>query len=237
MTKSKFTEDLIYSQVFTFDVLSYFDSIATDENFDWIEKYFNVLIKDENNSAEKFNIHHIRPCCSFKDNEHKNRKQTQKLGDDFNGNVIKLSVYNHLFAHYYLWKIFNNKDLKESFQRMCGQQQYIDTLTENELKNIARLKEDCAKKNQTEEEKLEYRKNYRESNQEKRKEYAKIYHENNKEKESKYHKEQYENNKEKILKKIKEYRKNNKEKISKTSKEWYKNNKDRKIKATKRMEY
>lgn len=160
MAKYKFTEDLIYSQVFSFEVLDYFDSITTNENFEWIEKYFNVLIKDENKTAEKFNTHHIRPCCTFKDENHKNRKQTQKLGDEFNGNIIKLSIYNHIFAHFYLWKIFNTLDLKISFQRMCGEGKYVDNFTEDELDEIARLKEECAKKNQTEEEKKEYKKIY-----------------------------------------------------------------------------
>ena len=50
----------------------------------------------------------------------KNQRQTKPLADKFNGNLIKLSIYNHLFAHFYLWKIFNNKDSKISFQRMCG---------------------------------------------------------------------------------------------------------------------
>ena len=114
MIKYKFTEDLIYSQCFSFEVLDYFDSITTEENFEWIEKYFNVLMKDENETAEKFNIHHIRPCCTFKDEEHKNRIETKPLADNFNGNLIKLSVYNHLFAHFYLWKIFNIQDTKKS---------------------------------------------------------------------------------------------------------------------------
>ena len=47
----------------------------------------------------------------------------------------------------FLWKIFNNQDLKSAFQRMCGQRKYIDNLTEKELKEIATLKENCAKKN------------------------------------------------------------------------------------------
>ena len=38
MLKEKFTENLIYSQFFSFEVLEYFDSIATEENVNWIEK-------------------------------------------------------------------------------------------------------------------------------------------------------------------------------------------------------
>ena len=133
--------------VFSEEVLSYFESIRTKENSVWIDKYFKVLGDESNLSAEKYNDHHIRPIFAFKDENHKNRKETKYLGDEFNGNIIKLSIYNHLFAHYYLWKIFDNRDSKVAFQRMCGQGKYVDNLTEKELKEIAKLKEDCAKKN------------------------------------------------------------------------------------------
>lgn len=241
MLRKKFTENSVYSQFFSFEVLGYFDSICTDENYEWIDKYFEVLMKEENKTAEKFNKHHIRPCHTFKDKEHKTRKQTKPLADEFNGNLIKLSVYNHLFAHHCLWKIFNDYDSKMAFQRMCGQGKYIDNLTENELKEIARLKEECAKKNQTEEEKREQRKQYNENHKKERKEYSKQRYENNKERITKQHKDYYEYNKEEILERqkernknnkekiagySKEYRKNNKEKISKKLKEWYENNKE-----------
>ena len=231
MTKSKFTENKTYLQFFTFEVLNYFDSIITDENFKWIEKYFNILMREENNSAEKFNIHHIRPCCTFKDEIHTNRKQTKKLGDEFNGNLIKLSVYNHLFAHFYLWKIFNNKDLKEAFQRMCGQQ--IKDLTEDELKDIARLKEECARYNLTEEEKKENRrkssKNYINTHPNEIREREQKYRnsEKGKENQRKRSLKYYNNNKEKVSERKKKYRKNNKDKISQYWSEYYKNNKDK----------
>lgn len=92
MLKEKFTNNLIYSQFFSFEVLDYFDSITTDENYEWIMKYFNILMKNDNVSAEKFEIHHIRPCCTFKDETHKVRKETKPLADKFNGNIIKLSI-------------------------------------------------------------------------------------------------------------------------------------------------
>ena len=233
MVKCKFTEDLILSQVFSFEILDYFDSIATDENFEWIEKYFNVLMKDENNSAEKFDMHHIRPCCTFKDKEHKNRKQTQKLGDGFNGNIIKLSVYNHLFAHFYLWKITDDKDLKITFQRMCGEGKYIDNLTEDELKDIARLKEECRKKNWTDDDKRTYSKQWYNENKEEISEKSKKRYKKNKEKILKRNKEWKDNNKEKRKERGKLYRENNKEKIAKRGKEWYENNKEKKLKQDK----
>ena len=137
--------------VFSKEVLEYFESIRTEENSIWIDKYFEYLSDKENLSAEKYNIHHIKPCFSFKDENHKNRKQTKPLADKFNGNLIKLSIYNHLLAHYCLWKIFDNWDSKKPFQGMCYQEKCIDNLTENEIKEIGKLLEECAKKNQTEE--------------------------------------------------------------------------------------
>lgn len=160
MLREKFTENLVYSQFFNFEVLNYFDSLATDENYEWIVRYFDALMKEENKTAEKFNKHHIRPCFSFKDKEHKNRKETQKLADKFNDNLIKLSVYNHTIAHYCLWKIFNNWDSKTAFQRMCNKKDLINNLTENELMEIAKLQEDCAKTNKTEKEIKERKRNY-----------------------------------------------------------------------------
>mgnify|MGYP003289141010 CR=1 FL=1 len=153
MSKYQYTKDIVYSQVFNLEILEYFDTIATPENSIWIDKYFNILLKNENIIAKKYHEHHIRPCCTFKDETHRNRRESKPLADKINGNIIKLSIYNHLFAHFYLWKIFNNQDSKTAFQRMCGQGKYIDNLTENELKDIAKLKEECAKRNQTEKEK------------------------------------------------------------------------------------
>ena len=235
MIKYKFTENKLYSQFFSFEILDYYDSIATDENFEWIENYFNILMKDENINTEKFNVHHIRPCCTFKDKEHKNRRETEKLGNEFNGNLIKLSIYNHFFAHYYLWKIFNNRDLKNAFQRMCGQGKYINNLTKEELNDIARLKENCAKKNKTDKEKKEYISNYNKTHKKEQKQYYKKnikritennkkYAQNNKEKMSKYkskwqkenkekRKNNYQKNRNKILNQKREYYNNNKEKF------------------------
>lgn len=146
--------------VFSEEVLSYFESIRNEENSIWIDKYFEYLSDESNLNATKFNYHHIRPCCTFKDEVHKNRYETQSLGDEFKGNIIRISVYNHLLAHYCLWKIYDDWDSKNAIQKMCGQKKYIGDLTEDELKEIAKLKEECAKENQTEEEKKNYRKEY-----------------------------------------------------------------------------
>ena len=207
--------------IFSKEVLDYFESIRTKENSIWINKYFEVLSDISNINSDKFNIHHIRPCFSFKDENHKSRKETKKLGDNFNNNLIKLSIYNHLFAHYYLWKIFNNKNSKIAFQFMCGQKQ-IDNLTENELKEIARLKEECVKENLTDEEYMEMKRTYAKNHKEEKKLYGKLH----KEEKAKYDKLYYEQNKDKYSKRQKEYREQNKEKLAKMAHSYYENHKE-----------
>ena len=132
--------------VFSEEVLSYFENLRNEENSEWIDKYFDILSDSSNFDALKFNIHHIRPCFTFKDNEHTKRKETKSLGDKFNGNLIKLSIYNHILAHHCLWKIFDNWDSKNTFQHMCGIKIYIENLSENELCKIASLREECVQK-------------------------------------------------------------------------------------------
>ena len=99
MLKEKFTENLIYSQVFSFEVLNYFDSITTDENYEWIKKYFNLLMKEENITAEKFEEHHVIPAFVFKDKNHKKRNETEKLANKIKENLKKLSYENHQENH------------------------------------------------------------------------------------------------------------------------------------------
>ena len=168
--------------VFSKEVLEYFESIRTEENSAWVDKYFDYLSDKENLSAEKYNFHHIIPCFTFKDETHRTRKETKPLADKVEGNIIKLSIYNHILAHHCLWKIFDNYDSKMAFQRMCGLKVYIDNLIEDELKEIAILKEECAKKNQTNEERKEYHAKYRKEHKEDLSKKNKIYQENNKEK-------------------------------------------------------
>ena len=228
MSKRNSTVKIVDGKVvFSQEIIDYFESLKNEENSEWIDKYFNILSDSSNFDAEKFNVHHIRPCCTFKDDKHKKRKETQKLGDVFNGNIIKLSVYNHLFAHYYLWKIFNNRDSKEAFQRMCGEGKYIDNLTEDELKEIAKLKEECTNKNKTDEDVKERNKNYYENNKEELKENMKQWYRDNKEHKLQKDKERYDNNREEILRKKKEYYENNREQVSKQRKEWREKNKEK----------
>ena len=132
--------------VFSQEIINYFENLRNEKNSEWIDKYFDVLSDISNLDSEKFNIHHLRPCFTFKDKEHKNRKQTEIVADKFNGNLIKLSIYNHIKAHYFLWKIFNDWDSRHSVQHMCGLKTNLDVLSEDELDEIAKFKEDCAKK-------------------------------------------------------------------------------------------
>ena len=201
--------------LFSKEILEYFEDLRNKETSEWIDKYFEVLSDENNLTAEKYNIHHIRPCCTFKDKEHKNRKQTKPLADKFNGNLIKLSVYNHLVVHYYLWKIFDNYDSKNAFQHMCGVKIYIENLSEDELFKIALLQEECVRKNQTKEEKKEYNKKYHNEHKEERKEYDKKYYNEHKEKFDKHRKIYQKEHKNEIS----EYQKN-------YAKKWYQDNKD-----------
>ena len=182
-----------------------------------IIKYFDVLLDSSDFNTEKFNIHHIRPCFTFKDKEHKNRKQTEIIADKFNGNLIKLSIYNHIKAHYFLWKIFNNWDSRHSVQEMCGLKVYLDDLSEDELDEIALLKEECAKKNKTKEEKDEYNKKWRTEHKEERKQYKKKYNQENKDKKSKWDA----NYKKKHAEDIAKRREKNKERYNERTKEYY----------------
>ena len=77
--REKFTENLNYLQFFSFEVLDYFDSICTDENYEWIVKYFDVITKDENKTSKKYNRHHIKPCCTFKDENHKKQNSNSRI--------------------------------------------------------------------------------------------------------------------------------------------------------------
>lgn len=146
------------------------------------------------------------------------------MGDKFNGNLIKLSIYNHLLAHYCLLKIFEDVDSKYSFQRMCGQNTFNE-LSENELKKIAKLQEECAKYNLTDEEK-------KKRTQEREKKYRKS--ENGKESQRKRSAKYNNTHKELVSKRKKKYRETHKEERSQYWSEYYKNNKERVDKTRKK---
>lgn len=194
-------------------ILNYIIDWKTDENSKWIDKYIEVLMDSSNLDIKKYNNHHIIPCFIFKDEHHKNRTESQKLADNLEGNIVKLSIYNHIFAHYYLWKIFNNRDSKIAFQMMCGTKIYINLLEENELDDIAKLIEECAKENRTDKELQEWYKSHKLQLDE----YRKNYREEHKDEIADYKKEWYEKNKENVLNYHIEYRKIHKKEIKEKS--------------------
>ena len=223
--------------VFSKEVLSYFESIRTEENSAWIDKYFEYLSNEENLTAEKYNGHHIIPCFTFKDETHRTRKETEPLANKVEGDIIKLSIYNHILAHYCLWKIFDNYNSKHAIQYTIGKDKEINDLSENQIKEIARIREECAEKNQTEEEMKEKQKEYRMSERGKesqRKRSAKYnnshkelvfkrkkkYRETHKEERSQYWSEYYKNNKEQVDKTHKKYRDEHKEDYQKYNHEY-----------------
>ena len=236
--------------VFSKEVLSYFESIRTEENSAWIDKYFEYLSDEENLTAEKYNGHHIIPCFTFKDKTHRTRKETEPLADKVEGNIIKLSIYNHILAHHCLWKIFDNYNSKHAIQYTIGKDKEIDGLSENEIKEIAKIQEECAKTNQTEEERKEREKEYRMSERGKesqRKRSAKYnnshkelvskrkkkYRETHKEERSQYWSEYYKNNKEQVDKTHKKYRDEHKEDYQKYNHEYYLNNREKALDVNK----
>lgn len=152
MPKRNSTVEIVDGKVvLSQEIIDYFENLRTIENSEWIDKYFEVLNDENNLNAKKYNCHHIRPCFSFKDETHNTREETEPLANEIKENLIKLSIYNHIKAHYFLWKIYNNIDSKVAFQKMCGQHRYINNITEKELDEISILQENCAKENQTEE--------------------------------------------------------------------------------------
>lgn len=238
MLREKFTENSIYLQFFSFEVLDYFDSICTDENYKWIVKYFNVLMKKENKTAEKFNDHHIRPAFTFRDDNHKNRKETKSLANEVNGNIIRLSVQNHIKAHNYLRFIFKNT-IYEGYARsaiyIICKKRNVENFTESEIDEIAKIIEDCAKENKTKEERKQYDKQwylenrdrllergkvYAEANKEKRSANGKKWYKENKERHDAWQKEWNNNHKEERKEYDKKYREENKEEISRKKREY-----------------
>ena len=227
MSKRNSTAEIKDSKVvFSKEIIDYFDNLRNEENSDWIDKYFEVLTKKENKTAEKFDKHHIVPCALLKDENHKIRSKTVILANEIDGNLVKLSVQNHIIAHYWLWKMFpNNEDVRRPIYLMLGKLD-INNLTENELQEFARIQEDCRKANMTEEEKKEYSSQWHLKHKEERNKRARERHEIYKEREVKKSKEWRENNKEERNRKERERYKNNKEKYQKRHKEYYENNKE-----------
>ena len=60
--------------IFSKEVLDYFENLRNEETSEWIDKYFEVLSDPSNIGSRKSRGHHIIPCFTFKDENHKNRK-------------------------------------------------------------------------------------------------------------------------------------------------------------------
>ena len=175
-------------------ILSVLCDLETEENIEYIRKYKNILLEPSNLTAEKYEVHHIIPVFAFKDKIYKNRKEIEPIIDKFEENKIKLSYSNHIVAHYYLWKIFDNWDSKRAIQKLCNELK-IDNLTEDEIIMIGKFEEECRKKNQTKEERAEQYKKWADNNQDWLKAYKKKWNEENKERRAKTNKDWVNNNK------------------------------------------
>ena len=201
--------------VFSQEILNYFESIKVEENSVWIDKYFEILSDVSNVDSEKYRVHHILPCFVFKDENHRNRSETEPLANKVEGNKIKLSVSNHIKAHNCLWKIFNNRDSKMAVQKLCKMEK-IEDLTNDDINKIAEILQECSKINQSEEEKKLVKKVWSEKNKDKLKRQWKEWRINNRDR-------------------IKANKMKRKEIISKYMKEWENNHKEeRKIYDSKR---
>ena len=100
---------------------------------------------------------------------------------------------------------------------MCGLKTNLDVLSEDELDEIAKFKEDCVKKNKTREEHLEDLRKYRREHKDERKQYKKKYNQENKDKKSKWDA----NYRKKHAEDIAKCREENKERYNEQTKEYY----------------
>lgn len=204
------TVTIIENQViFSKEILEYFESLRNEETNKWVDKYIEVLSDTSNFDAPKYNIHHIKPCWLFKDETHKTRRKQEKLANVVEGNRIKLSIKNHIKAHYYLFRIYNDRSSKSSLSCLCQYIPKLANMTEDEINEIAEMIEFYKSTNQTEEEKQAYIEEHREEACIRAKNWTK----NNKERSSAYHKNYKKINKEACKERDKKYREKNKERF------------------------
>ena len=213
--------------VFSKEILEYFESLRNEETNEWVDKYIEVLSDTSNFDAPKYHIHHIKPVFTFKTEELNTRRKREKIANKFNGNMIKLSIYNHILAHFYLWKIYNNYEAKTPLYYLFNTSKTINELTEDELKNIAKIAEDVAKTNLTEEEKKENRKKYDNKHKEESAKRVRKSYRKHREKRLAYSQEYNKTHKDSIHKKNKEWREKNKEHCDEYDKNYYKTHKEK----------
>lgn len=204
------TVTIIENQVvFSKEILEYFESLRNEETNEWVDKYIKFLSDTSNFDAPKYNIHHIKPCWLFKDKINNTRNKQQKLADAIDGNLIKLSIKNHIKAHYYLFRIYNDRSSKCSLSCLCQYIPKLTNMTEDEINEIAEMIEFYKSTNQTEEERQAYIEEHREDARIRAKNWTK----NNKERSSAYHKNYKKINKEACKERDKKYREKNKERF------------------------
>lgn len=212
--------------VFSKEILEYFESLRNEETNEWIDKYIEVLSDTSNFDAPKYNIHHIKPVFTFKTKELNTRRKAEKVANKFNENMIKLSIYNHILAHFYLWKIYDNYETKNPLNYLFNTSKTIDELTENELKIVAKLAEDVANTNLTEEEKKENLRKYTSTRKDKNRESTRKSYRKHREKRLAYNQKYRKTHKELISENGKKWREKNKEYRSEYDKNYYKTHKE-----------
>lgn len=154
------------------EVLSYFKSWETEENFEYIKRYKEVLLDSSNLVDDEFDIHHIIPAFIFADETHTTRNEMLSVADNIEGERIRLSHNNHILAHYFIWKIFPNEEkARRAVYMMLGKVKNFKNITENEIKLLNEIHSECKQTNLTEKEIKErdalYSRNYLKNNKEK----------------------------------------------------------------------
>ena len=206
MPKRQSTVKIIDGKViFSQEILDYFENLRTEENSEWIDKYFEVLSDDSNIDIITFDVHHIIPAFIFKNKIHKSRKETEFLANQIKENLINLSPRNHRLAHYYLWHIFKNEYSRRAVYIICGKEKNIEKFTEDEFKEFSNMINDCRKVSQTKQERLQKMKDNYRNNREKRLENQKEYQKAHKKEKAEYDKKR----RKKYTLKLKKFRKDN----------------------------
>ena len=96
--------------------IAFISSITKSVYFNISFKYFFEYLSDEENlTAEKYRKHHIIPCFSFKDENHKTRKETLHLADKIENNITPK------FKRIYNDDIFTvtEDDFNNSYMQIC----------------------------------------------------------------------------------------------------------------------
>ena len=186
------------------EVLSYFKSWETEENFEYIKRYKEVLLDSSNLVDDEFDIHHIIPAFIFADETHTTRNEMLSVADNIEGERIRLSHNNHILAHYFIWKIFPNEEkARRAVYMMLGKVKNFKNITENEIKLLNEIHSECKQTNLTEKEIKErdvlYSRNYQKNNKEKVSATKKKYYYENRDDISKKRKKHYLENKDDIL--------------------------------------